>query len=71
MDNDTKKAFRTLGHLSTVGLVMAVSIALGAIIGYYADRHFHTEPWLFFVFLGFGIVAAFRNLYRMVKRIQE
>jgi len=71
MDNDTKKAFKTLGHLSTVGLVMAISIALGAFIGYYLDKHFHTDPWLFFVFLVFGIIAAFKNLYRMVKKIQE
>jgi ATP synthase protein I len=71
MDSDTKKTFKTLGTLSTVGLVMAISIALGALIGYYLDKRFHTEPWLFFVFLGFGIVAAFKNLFRMVKKVQD
>jgi F0F1-type ATP synthase assembly protein I len=71
VDNDTKKTIKTMGHLSTVGLMMAISIALGAFIGYYLDKHFGTEPWLFFVFLALGIVAAFKNLIRMVKRIQE
>jgi ATP synthase protein I len=68
MDKETKKMIRTLGHLSTVGLAMALSIALGAGIGYYLDKKFGTKPWLFFVFLGFGIAAAFRNLYIMYKK---
>jgi len=71
MDNETKRLFKTLSHLSTVGLVMAISIVAGALIGYYLDTRFGTEPWLFFVFLGFGIVAAFKNLFTMVKKIQE
>jgi ATP synthase protein I len=68
MDKETKKMIRTLGHLSTVGLAMALSIALGAGIGYYLDKKLGTKPWLFFVFLGFGIAAAFRNLYIMYKK---
>ena len=71
MDNETKKMFRTLGYLSTVGMAMALSIGLGAFIGYYLDKKFETEPWLFFVFLGFGIAAAFRNLYIMYKKSKK
>ena len=71
MDNETKKMFRTLGYLSTVGMAMAISIALGALIGYYLDKRFHTEPWLFFVFLVLGIIAAFKNLLFMVKKSRD
>ncbi|MFC1869280.1 AtpZ/AtpI family protein [Thermodesulfobacteriota bacterium] len=71
MDNEKKNLIRTLGYLSTVGLAMALSIGLGAGIGYYLDKKFETEPWLFFVFLGFGIVAAFRNLYTMYKKAKD
>ncbi len=71
MDKETKKMIRTLGQLSTVGLAMALSIALGAGIGYYLDKRFETKPWLFFVFLGFGIAAAFRNLYIMYKKSKD
>jgi len=71
MEPETKKLFRTLSYVSTVGLAMALSIGIGAIVGYYLDSRFNTEPWLFFLFLGFGIVAAFRNLYRMYKKAQE
>ena len=70
MEKDTKKMFRTLGYLSTLGLAMAFSIGIGAGVGYYLDNKFDTTPWLFFLFLGFGIAAAFRNLYVMYKRGQ-
>lgn len=71
MDDETKRLFRTLGHLSTIGLTMAVSIGLGALIGHYLDNRFGTEPWLFLVFFGFGIAAAFRNLYVMYNKIKD
>ncbi|MGD2125450.1 MAG: AtpZ/AtpI family protein [Desulfobacteraceae bacterium] len=68
MDKETKRLIRTLGYLSTMGLSMALSIGIGALLGYYLDKKFGTGPWLFFVFLGFGIAAAFRNLYVMYKK---
>jgi len=71
MDKETKKLFRTLGYVSTVGLAMALSIGIGALIGNYLDEKFGTGPWLFFLFLGFGIAAAFRNLQLMYKRLKR
>ena len=71
MDDEIKKLIRTLGYLSTVGLSMAFAIAIGAGIGYYLDKKLGTSPWLFFVFLGFGIAAAFRNLYMMYKKSKK
>ena len=71
MDNDTKKTIRTLGYLSTIGLSMAFAIGLGAGIGFWLDKKLGTGPWLFFVFFGLGIVAAFRNLYIMYKKAKD
>lgn len=71
MDEDLKKTIKTLGYLSTVGIAMALSIALGALIGYYIDNKFGTRPWFSFIFLGLGIAAAFRNLYVMYKKAKD
>jgi len=71
MDNDTKKTIRTLGYVSTVGLSMAFAIGIGAIVGHYLDKKFGTAPWLLLIFLGFGVAAAFRNLYIMYKKIKD
>ena len=71
MDKETKELIRSLAHVSTVGMTMAFCIGIGAVVGYYLDNKFNTTPWLFFVFLGLGIAAAFRNLYRVYKKIQN
>jgi len=71
MDNETKKLIRSLGYLSTIGLSMAISIGIGAVVGHYLDEKFETQPWLFFIFLGFGIAAAFKNLHFMAKKAKD
>ena len=71
MDDDTKKLIRTVGYLSTVGLSMAFAIGIGAFFGHYLDGKLGTEPWMLLVFLGFGIAAAFRNLYVMTKKVRN
>ncbi len=71
MDEDLKKTIKTLGFLSSIGLAMALSIAIGAAVGYYLDKWLGTTPWLSLVFLGLGIVAAFRNLFILYKRSKK
>jgi ATP synthase protein I len=71
MDKETKKLFKTLGYLSTVGMAMALSVGIGALVGHYLDEKFHTGPWLFFIFLGLGIAAAFRNLQFMYNKLKR
>jgi ATP synthase protein I len=71
MDNDTRKTIKTLGYLSTTGMAMGLSIAIGALLGFYLDKKFETDPWLFLVFLLFGIIAAFKNLMFMVKKSRD
>ena len=71
MDEDLKKTFKTLGFLSTIGMSMALAICLGALIGYYLDKWLDTDPWLLLVFLGFGVAAAFRNLFIMYKKAEK
>jgi ATP synthase protein I len=71
MDEDLKQTIKTLGHFSTIGLAMAFSVSLGALLGNYLDGKFGTTPWLTMVFLAFGIAAAFRNLYLLYKRAKK
>jgi ATP synthase protein I len=71
MDKEIKKTVKTLGVFSTIGMAMALSIALGALIGYYIDKTFKTQPWFLLIFLGIGIAAAFRNLYILYKKASK
>jgi F0F1-type ATP synthase assembly protein I len=50
---------------------VAFSIFIGVGIGYYLDHKVfdgRTSPWLTLIFLGFGVAAAFKNLYDMASR---
>jgi ATP synthase protein I len=71
MDEDLKKTIKTLGFVSTIGMSMAIAIALGALIGHYLDKWLNTSPWFLLVFVGFGIAAAFRNLYIIYKKAER
>ncbi len=71
VNEDFKQMIKDLGYLSTIGMAMAFSIAMGALLGYYLDKKLGTQPWLFFVCLGFGIAAAFRNLYIFYKKAKK
>jgi ATP synthase protein I len=63
MDQEKKNLLKTLGMVSTMGISLAVAIAIGVFVGLKLDSWLGTEPWFFFIFMFFGIVAGFRNLY--------
>ena len=71
MDEDLKKTIKDLAYFSSIGLAMALSIALGVLIGYYIDEKYGTDPWFLYTGLGLGIAAAFRNLYLMYQRAKK
>lgn len=47
---------------------MGASIGIGVALGIYLDKRFGSEPWLTIIFFGFGLVAAFRAFFRLVKK---
>ncbi len=52
--------------ITQIGISMIVPIFLGAFLGYWLDRWLKTS-FLFLLFLFFGILAAFRNIYKLTK----
>ena len=71
MSESRKEMMKLLADFSTIGMSFAFSIFIGLGIGYYLDNKVFdgkTEPWLTLIFLGFGVAAAFLNLYRMAIR---
>lgn len=71
MSESRKEMMRMLADFSTIGMTVAFSIFIGAGFGYFLDQKVFggkTSPWFSLVFLGFGVAAAFVNLYRMTRR---
>ena len=59
--------FLLLGRLAGVGWFIAISIAGGAIGGYYLDLWLDTSPWLTLSGLALGGAVAFTGLFRLLK----
>ena len=71
MDEKDRKLIRMLGVLSTVGITMVAATVIGLFIGLKLDKVFDTSPWLTALFLLFGLIAGFRNLYLYTRRSQQ
>jgi ATP synthase protein I len=75
MAEDDRQLFKSLGFLSSIGISMVAATIIGLAMGYYLDQWLETSPWLTLIFLLFGIIAGFRNMFiltrREVRRQQE
>jgi ATP synthase protein I len=71
MDEKDRKLMRMIAVLSTVGLTMVFATVIGLFFGRWLDNLFGTSPWLTALFLLFGLIAGFRNLFVHAKRSQE
>jgi F0F1-type ATP synthase assembly protein I len=43
-------------------------VGIGLFAGRWADQRWHTEPWLTLIGVLIGVVAGFRELYRLSKK---
>jgi len=60
--------WRRLAELSSIGLVLPSSIAVGLFLGYFLDRWLGTAPWLLLIFTVLGIVSGLLSLFRALKK---
>lgn len=68
MAEDRRQLYKSLGFLSSVGISMVASTFIGLAMGYYLDKWLETSPWMTLIFLGFGIVSGFRNIFILTER---
>ena len=69
-NRDRKQTLRqvsVVGMLSTIGLTMALSIAVAIGIGLLLDRWLH-KPWIIMVFALLGVIAGFQQMIRTVMQ---
>ena len=54
-----------------MGLEIGLAVVVGFVIGTWLDKWFETAPW-FLLILGIaGIIAGYRSMFRMVKRMKS
>lgn len=68
MDDKKRRENRKLLEASSIGWMFPIAMLLGFGWGYGMDKLFGTGPWLTAIFTGFGIIAAFVNLFRIAGK---
>lgn len=71
MAGEKEETWKLLATFGSIGMTMTFSIFIGLGIGYLLDHRVfdgRTAPWLTLIFLGVGIAAAYKNLYRLSQR---
>lgn len=61
--------YRRLAALSSLGLMLPSSIAVGLAIGYLLDKAFGTHPWLLAVFTLLGVASGLLSLIRGLNKL--
>jgi ATP synthase protein I len=62
---------RKVIELTSLGLMLPSSIAVGLLIGYILDRILGTRPWLLLIFLLLGTASGLFSLLRTINRLQD
>ncbi len=67
----SKINYGKIAALSSLGLMLPSSIAVGLFLGYYLDKLFGTRPWLLLVFFILGTVSGFYSLIRGLSKFKD
>jgi len=74
MSDERREMFRQLAVYSEVGMSFVFSIVVGFAMGWALDNKVFggkTSPYLTFIFLGLGIIAGFKRLWELTRKIQD
>ena len=69
--DDKYSTYRQMGILTTIPILMMVAPILGYYIGHFLDKKLDTAPYLEYVFIFFGFVAAGKGVYDLIKRASQ
>lgn len=64
------RAYQSLS-IASVGIEMGIAVLVGWAIGHFLDKELGTYPYLTLVFLGVGIAAGFRALFRAARQAKS
>lgn len=71
LSQDKREVVKSLLSYSSLGIEMGLCVAIGIGMGYYLDRYFETSPYLTIIFMIFGIIAAMKTIYQLMKKLEK
>mgnify|MGYP005846932099 CR=1 FL=1 len=71
LSQDKREVVKSLLSYSTLGLEMGLCVAIGIGIGFFLDRYFQTSPVLTIIFMIFGVIAAMKTIYQLMRKLEK
>jgi len=71
LSQDKREVVKSLLSYSSLGIEMGLCVAIGIGMGYYLDKYFETSPYLTIIFMIFGIIAAMKTMYQLMKKLEK
>lgn len=71
LSEDKREVVKSLISYSSLGLEMGLCVAIGIGIGYFLDKYFQTSPYLTIIFMIFGVIAAMKTIFQLMKKIER
>ncbi len=69
--NEQKRMWKLAGRYSTVGIEMAIAVAIGSLGGQWLDERFNTGGWLTAFGFIVGSGAASLTIIRLIKDFKK
>ena len=66
---DRKNLAHGLGIVLNFAVTAAACVLIGVFFGLFLDRRLGTDPWMVVVFSLLGVLAAFKSMFDMAKKI--
>jgi len=68
VDENKSGYLKGIYELASIGITLVAATFIGLLMGIYIDDYFNTKPVFMILFLIFGIIAGFQNVYYMIKK---
>lgn len=62
------RALKNLVYVTQIGISMVVPIIMALYIGKWIDDKFGTRPLFLLIFILFGVISSFMNLFKMADQ---
>jgi ATP synthase protein I len=71
LSEDKREVIKSLLSYGSLGIEMGLCVAIGIGIGYFLDKYFTTAPYLTIIFMIFGMIAAMKTIFQLMKKLEK
>jgi len=63
--------YRKLADMTSLGMMLPASIAVGLFFGYWLDKWLGTKPWLLMIMTLLGVASGLISLIRGINKYKD